>query len=94
MKAAGAMSVDEVMSLAGIASMTIAPDMLRALACEEHDDATAQAGSSNLEQEADGIQNIESLTFVNDEPGYRSAFGSSDGGRGAIKTEQVPILLP
>ena len=88
-KAAGLLSVDEAMQLAGIDSMTVAPDLLRTLSKTEEPesevaDLSAFKSSYKLPQDL-----AEPLTFINDETKYRRAFAESEISKGPAKTAQV-----
>jgi len=90
-KAAGLLSVDEAMRLAGIDSLTVAPDLLRTLSKTE-ESASNVAAMSVFEQDAQAIQ-IERMSFVNDEVRFREAFAKSDDGKGPVKTAQAIAIF-
>ena len=88
-KAAGLLSVDEAIKLAGIASLTIAPDLLRTLSKMEEQESQLADRSLFSERTKAGEQDIEYKTFIDDENKYREAFAQSEGGMGQVKTAQV-----
>lgn len=93
-KAAALLSVDETMELAGVASVTIAPDLVRKLS--EQEEAQTSLGERSLftGEASAGGKDTERMTFLDDEAGFRKAFAQSEGGRGAVKTEQVNGAMP
>ena len=92
-KAAGLLSVDEAMRLAGIDSMTIAPDLLRTLSKREE----PQIGIANLsvfkEHPNPSEQEAKRMTFIDDETAFREIFAKSDAHKGPAKTAQVQETL-
>ena len=98
MKAAGLLTVLEAKSLAGVASLTIAPDLLHTLAETQEEEVEASRGSI-FAPEVDGNNRYpEPKSFLNNETAYREAFARSYGGKGEAKTQQVSLttisLLP
>lgn len=88
-KAAGLLNASEAIQLAGVDSMTVAPDLLRLLSKIDEPEANL-ADSSIFEKENDERkQEIETQHFVNDESKYREAFARSYDGKGAWKTKEV-----
>ena len=88
-KAAGLLSVHEAMQLAGIDSMTVAPDLLRTLSkTEEPEDGLIKlsvfTNTYKLPQ-----NHLEPTSFIDDEPEFRKAFAESERLRGPVKTAQV-----
>lgn len=88
-KAAGLLSVDEAIKLAGIASLTIAPDLLRTLSKTEEQESQLVERSLVFERTKVGEQETQYNTFIDNETGYREAFAESEGGKGQVKTAQV-----
>ena len=88
-KAAGLLSVDEAMKLAGVASLTVAPDLLRTLSKTEEQESELVDRSLFVERTKIKDQETEYNTFIDDETGYRKAFAESEGGKGQVKTAQV-----
>ena len=88
-KAAGLLDAGEAKQLAGIDSMTIAPELLRTLS-ETHEAEIGITNSSIFERETEASgQKIEVHSFVNEERKYREAFARSYGGKGEWKTQEV-----
>lgn len=88
-KAAGLLSVDEAMQLAGTASLTIAPDLLRTLSTTEEQEAELVDRSLFVDRTKINGQETEYKTFIDDETKYRRAFAESQDGKGQVKTAQV-----
>ena len=88
-KAAGLLSVDEAMKLAGVASLTIAPDLLRTLSTTEEQESELVDRSLFVETTKIQGQETEYKTYIDDETEYRRAFAESQGGKGQVKTAQV-----
>lgn len=88
-KAAGLLNADEAKQLAGVDSMTIAPELLRTLS-ETHEAEIGITNSSIFEGEikASG-QKIGVHSFVNEERKYREAFAKRYDGKGEWKTQEV-----
>ena len=88
-KAAGLLSVDEAKALAGVSSVTVAPDLLRTL------DRTPATGNdiekSSLFRQGTVVDEglLARKTYVKDEQGWRDAFARSYGGKGEWKTHEV-----
>ena len=88
-KAAGLLNADEAKQLAGVDSMTIAPDLLRTLS-KTHEGEIGITDSSIFVKETNPLgQKIETPSFVNEERKYREAFAKSYGGKGEWKTKEV-----
>ena len=88
-KAAGLLNPGEAKSLAGVDSMTIAPDLLHVLSKTEESETDVTAPSIFFKEIKVSQQTTETPTFVNDEKRYREAFAKSYGGKGAWKTKEV-----
>ena len=89
-KAAALVNVDEAKRLAGVAAVTVAPDLLRALADTEELASETARISIFEDQNAQTLKTVhERETFVNDERKYREAFARSNGGKGAQRTKEV-----
>ena len=92
-KAAGLLDAGEAKKLAGVDSMTIAPELLRTLS-ETHEAEIDITNSSIFERETKALgQKIEVHSFVNDERKYREAFARSYGGKGEWKTQEVHLFI-
>ena len=88
-KAAGLLNAGEAKQLAGVDSMTIAPELLRTL-LETHEAEIDITNSSIFEGETKASgQEIKVHSFVNEEKKYREAFARSYGGKGEWKTQEV-----
>ncbi len=88
-KAAGLLDTGEAKQLAGVDSMTIAPELLRTLSkTQEAEIGVEKSSIFERETEASG-QKREVHSFVNEERKYREAFARSYGGKGAWKTQEV-----
>lgn len=93
MKAAGLLNVDEAMKLAGIQSLTIAPDLLRTLSdTTEPEKETSERSMFKKNTRAEG-QALEYTSYVDDESKFRKSFARSEGGKGQVKTSQVRALF-
>lgn len=92
-KAAGLLSVDEAMKLAGVASLTIAPDLLQILSKTEEQESELVGRSLFVEGTKIQDQETEHKTFIDDETEYRRAFAESESGKGQVKTAQVYATL-
>ena len=90
MKAAGLLNAGEAKQLAGVDSMTIAPELLRILSkTEEPEVDITESSIFARETMISDHQTTERHSFVNDEKKYREAFARSYGGKGAWKTQEV-----
>ena len=88
-KAAGLLNAGEAKQLAGVDSMTIAPELLRTLSkTHEADIGITNSSIFDKAPKASG-QKIEGHSFVNEERKYREAFARSYGGKGKWKTQEV-----
>ena len=88
-KAAGMINAGEAKQLAGVDSMTIAPDLFRMLSKTEEPEVDVIASSLFSRKDKASEQTIETHDFVDNEKKYREAFARSYGGKGAWKTEEV-----
>lgn len=88
-KAAGLLSLDEAKALAGVTTVTIAPDLLRMLAATPMGEKDVYGQS--LFREDNGIEEnkLERKTYVKDEGGWRQAFAKAYDGKGQWKTIEV-----
>jgi len=88
-KAAGLLSVEEAKALAGVTSMTVAPDLLRTLSITEANEANIDDMSlfrkSNTTEEA----RLERKSYIEDEKGWREAYEKAYDGKGRWKTDEV-----
>lgn len=81
-------SIDEIMALAGVDHITIAPALLQELATTP---ASALATKSLFDGEAEAVP-IATRVFGIDEAGYRIAFTRSANGEGERKLTQVGYM--
>lgn len=90
-KAAGMISAAEVLQLAGVAAMTIAPDILLELRSLKK--TKAELDSQSMFQDEGSMKkeypSMERESFVDDEVAYRTAFSLRNEGKGHLKTIQV-----
>ena len=81
--------MDEALQLAGIDSMTVAPDLLRTLSKTEQPEDTI-TGLSVFEGPFKLPSNLlEPISFIDDESKYRKAFAETEKSKGPEKTAQV-----
>ena len=79
-------SITEIMELAGVHHMTIAPALLEQLA---NTPASTSTTASLFDQGPATFETYAGRSFVNDEAGYRMAFTRSGNGEGERKLSQV-----
>ncbi|CAL8580579.1 hypothetical protein XPA_006301 [Xanthoria parietina] len=88
-KAAALLTVEEAKKLAGVASITIPPDLLRTLAATE----TMEDDIDNLSLFAKDKHKKEDKpvrrTYMDDEAGWREAFGKAYNGKGSRNTAEA-----
>ena len=88
-KAAGLLDAGEAKQLAGVDSMTVAPELLRMLSKMEEPEVDI-TNSSIFERKTKVSEQITEVhSFVDDEKKYREAFVRSYDGKGAWKTQEV-----
>ena len=88
-KAAGLLSVEEAKTLAGVTSMTIAPDLLRMLATIDVVEAEVNATSIfEPESQIPGSRLLR-RTFIDEENVWRDSFKKAYDGKGEWKTGEV-----
>lgn len=90
-KAAGLLNAIEAKRLCGVDSMTVAPDLLRLLSKTEEPKVDVMKSSIFEKQTKAMGQEIEVISFVDDEIRYREAFARSYDGKGAWKTKEVRL---
>lgn len=86
--------MDETKDLAGVASLTIAPDLVRKLSELEEAETTVSERSLFNKSAKTEAKDMERMAFLDDEAAFRKAFAQSESGRGAVKTEQVKNTVP
>lgn len=89
-KACSLISVDEVMQVAGVAALTLPPTLLHPLSEMTEPEAKVAALSlfkHNTKMEG---QEVERRSFLDEEAQFREALAKRDGGKGRVKTTQVP----
>ena len=92
-KAAGLLNVDEAMRLAGVTSLTLAPALIDTLSKSEESEEKVM-NLSLFKQETNSTEDeIERLSFLDDENKFRKTFAKSEGGKGQSKTAQVRNLV-
>ena len=91
-KAAGLLSLDEAKALAGVTAVTVAPDLLRILATTPMDEKDVYRQSLFREDNRVEENRLERKTYVDDEEGWRQAYGQAYGGKGQWKTTEVGLL--
>ena len=91
-KAAGLLSVDEAMQLAGVASLTVAPALLHLLADTKESQEEVTPRSLFKEKATAEEAEMEYKSFINDETKFREAFARRENGNGQVKTKQVQAL--
>jgi hypothetical protein len=81
--------MDEVLQLAGVATLTLPPSLLHPLSNTKMPEEKV-AGSSLFNHES-SIQEQEMgrQTFIDDEAKFREAYAKNEGGKGQLKTSQV-----
>lgn len=89
-KAAGLLSIQEAKTLAGVDSMTIAPDLLRTLAASEAvvDDIEHVSLFTGKRRVLDEEQ-LQRQLYVQNEKGWREAYARAYDGKGQWKTNEV-----
>lgn len=90
-KAAGLLNAGEAKQLAGVDSMTIAPDLIRLLAQTEEPEA--EVVKYSIFEKRTKAQETRAKSFVNDELKYREEFAKSYEGKGAWKTKEVCLRI-
>ncbi|KAM0806160.1 transaldolase [Usnea florida] len=92
-KAAGLLTIGEAKQLAGVTSLTIAPELLQKLSDTQAELPEAAKESIFTQKEVNGSscgkEGLEHRTYLNDEKAYREAFAKSYGGKGEVKTKQA-----
>jgi len=87
-KAAGQNSAEEALMHAGVASITLPVDVLETLASSE--DVESRSASYTVFQKLeDNSQNLDKMSYIDDEAGYREAFAKRDDGKGSERTKQA-----
>ncbi|KAL8967159.1 MAG: hypothetical protein Q9183_003044 [Haloplaca sp. 2 TL-2023] len=89
-KAAGLLSIDEAKQLAGIAAVTLAPDLLRELAStHELEDDLVKASIFKENTKSLVGQDTGMASYMDDETKYREAFAKSIHGKGEWRMKQA-----
>ncbi|CAG8981047.1 hypothetical protein HYALB_00008201 [Hymenoscyphus albidus] len=91
-KACSVVSIEEVMLLAGVNALTIAPSLLEELKQVEWTERSVNGHSLFLGRETE-IGNMDSKTCIHNEKEFRDQFGKSQGGKGEKKTEEAIQLF-
>ena len=77
------------MQLAGINSMTVAPDLLRTLSKTEEPESCVVDFSVFKNDSEVSESELKRMTFIDNETMYRRSFAESNGCKGPDKTTQV-----
>ena len=88
-KAAGLLNLDEAKALAGVTTMTVAPDLLRILAATQIDEKDVYGLSLFRDDNMIEESKLERKTYVYDEEGWRQAYAKAYDGKGQWKTMEV-----
>ncbi|KAL8785243.1 MAG: hypothetical protein Q9195_008716 [Heterodermia aff. obscurata] len=88
-KAAGLLSLDEAKALAGVATMTVAPDLLRTLATTRIDEKDVCELSLFRDDNKIEEKKLERKSYVYDEEGWRQAYAEAYDGKGQWKTVEA-----
>ncbi|KAL2043781.1 hypothetical protein N7G274_003300 [Stereocaulon virgatum] len=88
-KAAGLLTADEAMRLAGVTSLTLAPALVHTLSKSEDSKKEVEALSLFKQGSESQGQASERLSLIDDEIKFRTAFAKSEGGKGQLKTMQA-----
>lgn len=84
----------EAKKLAGVSSVTVAPELLRTLSETHEEEAEAWRDSlfaRKPEGEDGGKGCSEPKSFLDNEVAFREAFAQGYGGKGEVKTKQVSV---
>lgn len=92
-KACATVGLDELLSLAGVAALTIVPEDIRALKSTERSEAEI-VGMSLFPKQGLSAVKPSHPSYLNDEAKYRMAFDTADEGRAQHKLAQVRVILP
>lgn len=88
-KAAGLLTLDEAKALAGVTSMTVAPDLLRTLVATDVVEKDVDSLSIFREENRSEEEKLEKMTYIEDEAGWREAYAKAYNGKGQWKTGEV-----
>ena len=88
-KAAGLLTLDEAKALAGVTSMTVAPDLLRTLAATDVVGNDVESLSLFREENRSREEKMKRMTYIEDEAGWREAYAKAYEGKGQWKTNEV-----
>ena len=92
-KAAGLLTIVEAKTLAGVDSMTVAPDLLRTLASTEAIEEDVNKVSLFTDVNAPKETVLDRQTYVKEEKAWKGAFAKRYDGKGQWKTHEVHCLL-
>ena len=94
-KAAGLLSIMEAKMLAGVDSMTVAPDLLRTLASTSATEEDVEKLSIFRDGTNPRKDEMQRPTYIKEERVWKEAFAEAYGGKGLWKTNEVrSIALP
>lgn len=92
LKACVALNLDELIMLAGIDALTIAPKVLKVLAATERSQEEVES-MSLFAKTAKTTETIKYPSYIDSESQYRIHFAASEGGKAQFKTAQVRIYF-
>lgn len=87
-----ALNLDELIMLAGIDALTIAPKVLKVLAATERSQEEVES-MSLFAKTAKTTETIKYPSYIDSESQYRIHFAASEGGKAQFKTAQVRIYF-
>ena len=91
-KAAAMLSVQEIKTLAGVASMTIPPDLLRTLASTQSAEEDVDQLSLFTSNKNPNVDKLERPAYLEDEKAWKEAFVKAYDGKGERNTFEVSLL--
>jgi hypothetical protein len=86
------LSIDELIMLAGVDALSIAPTVLKELAGPERPQEELES-MSVFAKTAKATEDASYPPYIDSECQYRVHFAASEGGKAQFKTAQVKILL-
>ncbi|OQE28197.1 hypothetical protein PENFLA_c005G02849 [Penicillium flavigenum] len=91
-KACVTLSIDELIMLAGVDALTIAPTVLKELAATERPQEELE-GMSLFAKTAKATEAVSYPSYIDSESGYRVNFAAREGGKAQFKTAQAISLF-
>jgi transaldolase len=86
------LSIDELVMLAGVDALTIAPTVLKELAATERPQEELES-MSLFAKTAKATKDASYPSYIDSEDQYRVHFAAGEGGKAQFKTAQVRILF-